>query len=669
MIMKENNRILKVLMPNTKIYIIIIALYTCVIFFYNIALGIAGLFVLGILVYYNLLNAKSRKSEWTKYIENLSSNLGLATKNAVLNLPLPLIICEDDGTVVWYNKSMGDLFHGTEFLSKKIDDYIKAINIKKILDKKIDFIDKVTIGGNYFSVLINPINVNNKKQSEYIVMLYFIDRSDYFDLKDLYESKKAVVCLVEVDNFDEAVKSVDDSNRPVLVAEIDKRINAWAAEISAAIRKYDDNKYIMFFEEKNLKVLEDKRFDILDSIRDINVGNRLPVTLSIGVGKNGDNPAQLTAFASSSKDLALGRGGDQAVVKDGEKFFFFGGKTKEVEKKTKVKARVIAHALSNLIDQSSEVLIMGHDVPDLDSLGASLGLFRAVKERGKSAYIILNKPNVSIEELLKRMEGMAEYSNIFITSEQALNRVTKNTLLIIADVHIKAITEFPGIVDRVEKIVVIDHHRRSADYISNAVLYYIETYASSTSELVTEIIQYISNDPVLKPIEAEALMAGIMVDTKDFSFKTGVRTFEAASYLRRCGADTTSVRQLLADDMSTYIMRSETVKNAKIINGTIAIAVCRECNSSAYLAVPQAADELLTIRGITASFVLAKHGNDVVVSGRSLGDINVQLILEKLGGGGHLTVAGTKISNVSLKEAEEMVIGAIKQYQEEGEVK
>ncbi|HBM76276.1 MAG TPA: phosphoesterase, partial [Clostridiaceae bacterium] len=313
--MKENNRILKVLMPNTKIYIIIIALYTCVIFFYNIALGIAGLFVLGILVYYNLLNAKSRKSEWTKYIENLSSNLGLATKNAVLNLPLPLIICEDDGTVVWYNKSMGDLFHGTEFLSKKIDDYIKAINIKKILDKKIDFIDKVTIGGNYFSVLINPINVNNKKQSEYIVMLYFIDRSDYFDLKDLYESKKAVVCLVEVDNFDEAVKSVDDSNRPVLVAEIDKRINAWAAEISAAIRKYDDNKYIMFFEEKNLKVLEDKRFDILDSIRDINVGNRLPVTLSIGVGKNGDNPAQLTAFASSSKDLALGRGGDQAVVK------------------------------------------------------------------------------------------------------------------------------------------------------------------------------------------------------------------------------------------------------------------------------------------------------------------------------------------------------------------
>lgn len=668
--MNEYNRILKVLMPNTKIYLIIIGIYTGIMFFYNPGLGVTGLFVLGILIYYNLLNIKSRKSEWTKYIENLSSNLGLATKNAVLNLPLPLIICEDSGVVLWYNKSLGDLFGGAEFLGKKVDEYLKDINIRRILDKKINYIDKVSISDKYFSVLVNPINVrDNKRQDKYILMLYFIDKTDYFNLKELYDSKKVAVCLVEVDNFDEALKSVDDANRPVLVAEIDKKINMWAAEISAAIRKYDDNKYILFLEEKNLSLLQEKRFDILDSIRDINVGNKLPVTLSIGAAKNGENPAQLAAFAASSKDLALGRGGDQAVVKDGDRLLFYGGKTKEVEKKTKVKARVIAHALSDLIEQSDEVLIMGHDTPDLDSLGASLGLFRAVREKGKNAYIILNRPNAGIEALLKRMEGMVEYSNIFITNEQALNRVTKKTLLIIADVHIKSITEFPDIVDMVEKIVVIDHHRKSADYIDNAVLYYIETYASSTSELVTEIIQYISGKPSLKVIEAEALMAGIMVDTKDFSFKTGVRTFEAASYLRKSGADTTSVRQLLADDMSTYIARSEAVKNARIINGNIAIAVCRANSAAESLAVPQAADELLTIRGIMASFVLARHGEDVVVSGRSLGDINVQLVLEKLGGGGHLTVAGTKLSNVSLKEAEAMVIDAIKQYQEEGEAK
>lgn len=666
--MNEYNKILKVLMPNTKIYLIIIGIYTGAMFFYNIILGLAGMVVLAVLIYYNLLNVRNRRNEWTRYIENLSSNLGLATKNAVLNLPLPLVICEENGTVLWYNKSMGDLFSGTDLLGKRVNDYIKDLNIRKILDKKIDVINNTAIGNSFYSVLVNPIEINdNKKQDKYILMMYFIDRTEYYNLKETYESKKSVVGLVEVDNFDEVIKSLDEGEKPALIASIDKKLNSWASDINAAIRKYDDNKYVMFFEEKNLNQLQEKRFDILDNIRDINVGNKLPVTLSIGVGKNGENPSQLIAFAASSKDLALGRGGDQAIVKDGEKLLFYGGKTKEVEKKTKVKARVIAHALSDLIDQSGEVLIMGHESPDLDSLGASLGLFRAVKDKGKNAFIILNKPNIAIQSLLKKMEGMAEYSNIFITNEQALIRVNRTTLLIIVDVHIKSMTEYPDIIDRVEKSVVIDHHRKSADFIDKAVLYYIETYASSTSELVTEVLQYISDKPGLKAIEAEALMAGIMVDTKDFSFKTGVRTFEAASFLRRIGADTTSVKQLLADDLATYITRSETVKNAKIIGGNIAISVCRENTSNISLVVPQAADELLTIKGITASFVLAKSGEDVIVSGRSLGDINVQLVLEKLGGGGHLTVAGARISDCSLKKAEAMVIEAIKQYQEEGE--
>lgn len=668
--MNEYNRILKVLMPNIKIYLIIIGVYTSIMFFYNPYLGLAGLIVLGVLIYYNLLNIRSRKNEWTKYIENLSSNLGLATKNAVLNLPLPLIICEDNGDVIWYNNTLGKLLGEVDLLGKKLNDYIRDINIKKILDKKISQVNNIEVGGKYFSILVNPISIkDNKKQEKHIIMLYFIDRTDFYNLKESYEMKKPVVCLVEVDNLDEALKSADDNNRPVMVAEIDKKLNAWANEIFAAIRKYDDNKYILFFEEKYLNQLQEKRFDILDSVRDINVGNKLPVTLSIGVSKNGENPAQLLQYAASSKDLALGRGGDQAVVKDNDRLSFYGGKTKEVEKKTKVKARVIAHALSDLIEQSSEVLIMGHDTPDLDSLGSSLGIFRAVKEKGKNAFIILNKPNISIQSLLKRMEGMVEYSNIFISNEQALNRINKTTLLIVVDVHIKSFTEFPDILGKIEKVVVIDHHRKSAEFIDNAVLYYIETYASSTSELVTEIIQYISENPGLKAIEAEALMAGIMVDTKDFSFKTGVRTFEAASFLRKAGADTTSVKQLLADDLSTYIARAETVKNAKIIYGNIAISIYRENSINASLVVPQAADELLNIKGVNTSFVLAKSGEDVIVSGRSLGDMNVQLVLEKLGGGGHLTVAGARINSVSLTKAEDMVIEAIKQYQEEGESK
>ncbi|KPU42900.1 bifunctional oligoribonuclease and PAP phosphatase NrnA [Oxobacter pfennigii] len=668
--MNDYNRILKVLMPNTKIYLIIIAVYTSIIFFYNINLGLAGLVILGALIYYNLLNLKARKNEWTKYIENLSSDLGLATKNAVLNLPLPLIICEEDGTVLWYNKCFGDLYVDTDFLGKKVNEFVKDINLRKILDKNIESLDKILIENKFYSVLINPIKVKEeKKEDKYIVMFYFVDRTDYFKLKEFYNQKKAAAALIEVDNFDEVVKNVDEGNRPELIAQLDKKINSWAAEMNAAIRKYDEDKYVLFMEEKYLNILQEKRFDILDDIRDINLGNKFPATLSIGVGKNGDSPLQLMDFAASSKDLALGRGGDQAVVKDGDKFLFYGGKTREVEKRTKVKARVVAHALANLMDQANEVIIMGHDTPDLDSLGASLGLFRAAKNRGKPAYIILNKPNISIQALLKRLEAMAEYSNIFITSDQAQNRLSKGTLLIIVDVHIKSFTEYPDIVDAVEKVVVIDHHRKSADFIDKAVLTYHETYASSASELVTEILQYISDKIEINSIEAEALMAGITVDTKNFSFKTGVRTFEAASFLRRWGADTMAVKQLLADDLLTYTMRADVVKSAKIIGGNIAIAVCKEAGDNISLVVPQAADELLDIKGINASFVLAVNGRDIMISGRSLGEINVQLILETLGGGGHMTVAGAKLSNVSLEQAEAMVIDAIKKYQEEGEAK
>lgn len=668
--MNEYSRVLKVLMPNTKIYLIIIAIFTSVMFFYEPAVGFAGLCVLGILIYYNLMNIKTRENEWTKYIENLSTNLGLATKNAVLNLPLPLIICEEDGNILWYNKSFSDLFQGGDFLSKSIGSLIKDIDMDKILNSHIEKLDGIHMGDRTFSVLLNPIDIKDKKKKEkYIVMLYFIEMTEFSKLRQQYDGSKPVVCLAEVDNFDEVMKNTEEPDRPALIAELDKRINSWAAGIGASIRKYDDNKYILFFEEKDLGVLQEKRFDILDNIRDINMGNKFPPTLSIGVGRNGDNPAQLTAFAASAKDLALGRGGDQAILKDGEKLLFYGGKTKEVEKGTRVKARVIAHALSNLIDQSSEVLIMGHDNPDLDSLGASLGLFRAAKNKGKNAYIILNQSNISIQALVKKLEGMAEYSNIFITHDQAINRLRRDTLLIVVDVHIKGITEFPEIVDRAERIVVIDHHRKSADYIGNAILSYIETYASSASELVTELVQYMAEKPDLKTVEAEALMAGIAVDTKNFSFKAGVRTFEAASFLRRCGADPTLVKQLLADDLSTYIARTDAVKNARIIGGNIAISVCRDTGDNISLVVPEAADELLNIRGINASFVIAKSGDDCIVSGRSMGAINVQLILERLGGGGHLTDAGARLTDVSLEEAEKMLTGAIEQYLEEGEAK
>lgn len=668
--MNEYTRVLKKLIPNTKIYIIIIAIYTVVLFYYNIYFGLIGLFILAVLVYYNIINIKNKKNEWTKYIENISSNLGLATKSAVLNLPLPLIICEEDGTIAWYNQLMGSITLDKELLRKNIIHFIEDIDLKKIISGKIKEILNIKIGDKIYSVLINPININeSKNEKKYIIMFYFIDKTEYYKLKKVYDETRPVVCLAEIDNFNEAIKNIDDNNKPLLVAEIDRRINSWANDLNAAIRKYDDNKYILFFDEKNLINQQGKKFDILDNIREINVGNRMPVTLSVGIGKSDEKISQLALYASSSKELALGRGGDQAVIKNGSKYMFYGGKTREVEKSTKVKARVIAHALYQLIEQSGEIFIMGHDSPDLDSLGSALGLFRAIKNIGKNSYIVINKPNIFIQPVLKKLEGMAEYSNIFITNEQAVNKIDKSTLIIVVDVHIKNLTEYPELLDKTDRIVVIDHHRKSADFIDNAILFYNETYASSTSELVTEILQYITEKAELKPVEAEALMAGIMVDTKDFTFKTGVRTFEAASFLRKYGADTMQVKQLLADDIDTYLARAEVIKNSRIIGDSIAIARYLGEGSNVSLIVPQAADELLNIKGINASFVLAVYGEDIIVSARSLGDINVQVILEKIGGGGHLTVAGAKLNNITIENAESMLIKAIIQYQEEGVTK
>jgi c-di-AMP phosphodiesterase-like protein len=397
------------------------------------------------------------------------------------------------------------------------------------------------------------------------------------------------------------------------------------------------------------------------------VGNKIPATLSIGIGKNGESPYKNNQFAIAAKDLALGRGGDQAVIKDGERFSFYGGKSKEVEKRTRVKARVIAHAISGLIEQSSEIVIMGHELPDIDCLGAAIGIYRGCKSRGKNAYILLNRVNDSIDKVVDRLNKSKEHQGIFINNEALVQKLPKNPLVIIVDVHRKSFVEYPEVLDKVSNIVVIDHHRKSVDFIDNATISYIEPYASSSCELVTEILQYLNEKPQLHELEAQALMAGIYVDTKNYTFKTGVRTFEAAAFLRRMGADLIEVRKLFADDFDTYIERSKLVSNAEIHDGIAVAVLDREAGNS--LIIPQAADELLKINGIEASFVLAPFGNDIMISGRSLGDINVQLILESIGGGGHMTIAGARVAGMSVQEAKFKLLDSINNYLKEGDKK
>lgn len=653
--------------PSNKIYLLVIAVLLSVIFYYNLYIGIAGLIIFGYLVLYHLKFSRIRRKEWNRFVEDLSTNLDVAGRNTLSKIPMPLVIVDSKGFILWVNSVFSGIVSKNVY-GKNVNIFIKDFNVQKILDKNGGQFEKINVEEDIYNVLASPVEVGEDRQGKnYIILLYFINKTDYYKMYEMYDEKKPVVALIEVDNFDEVNKSTEDIHRPTLIAEIDNRINAFAASIESVSKKYDDTKYIAVMENRFLDQLIQNKFEILDNFREIDVGNKLPVTLSIGIGKNGESFNRVHEYAIAAKDLALGRGGDQAVIKDGDKFYFYGGKSKEVEKRTRVKARVMAHAIAGLIDQSEEIIIMGHDAPDIDSLGAAIGMYRGCKLRNKNAYIILNRVNDSIVRLVDKLNNNKEHQGMFISNENAMQRVQKNPLLIICDVHRKSFVEYPDLLDKVSNIVIIDHHRKSVDFIENATISYIEPYASSSCELVTELLQYMNEKPQLHELEAQALMAGIYVDTKNYTFKTGVRTFEAAGFLRRMGANLIEVRKLFADDLQTYIERSKLISSAEVTNG-IAIAVHRGAINNT-LIVPQAADELLKIEGIEASFVLAEIGNDIIISGRSLGDINVQLILESIGGGGHMTIAGAKIQNVSIEEAKDMLINSINNYLKESDKK
>ncbi|ABW20330.1 DHH family phosphoesterase [Alkaliphilus oremlandii] len=664
----RNSKFIKMLVPDTRIYLIMLFIFILIISYYNKAIGIIGIFLLAYLIYYNLKISNIRREEWTKYIEGLSSDIDSATKYAVLNLPIPLTIVEFDGTITWYNRKFLEVLDTKDLLEKDIQDIIPNFDLRNLLQTENELSEVMNINNKYFKVVYNIVKLPKGHTSNYIIMLYWIDVTKFEELAKKYYREQMVVGLIQVDNYDEVMQSTEEMRRPLVGAEIEHRLNLWAGKINGFIRKYSKDKFMVIFQHEYLEKLEQKKFEIIDEIREINQGNTMPITLSIGIGVYGENALQTWNFANGAKDLALGRGGDQVAVKKGDKISFYGGKAKAVEKRTKVKARVVSHALRELIDQSTNVIVMGHKISDLDAFGSALGIYRAAKNRGKDAYIVLNGSNPSIEGLLDRIYEIEEYNSVIISCDEAKVKTLRTSLLVVVDTHRPNFTECPELLKISDKIVLIDHHRKGTDFIENAVLNYHETYASSTSELVTELLSYMEEKISMPPIEADALLAGIAVDTKNFTFKTGVRTFEAASILRRAGADTTSVKQLFEDEFNTIITRADVIRRAEIIYQTIAISTVEDISRASQLIAAQAADELLDARGITASFVLGRKDDTMVfISGRSMGDINVQVILEKLGGGGHMTIAGAQIEGISMEEAKEALEAAIEEYFEEGE--
>lgn len=659
-----NNKFSNPFKETVNFYLVFIGILTGIITFYNTILGMTGLVIFGVLIFYNWYSNRVKSKKWRKYVENLSTNIDSAARYAVFNLPVPLVVVDLEGKINWYNSKFTDMIEEKSVIGKSIDKLVTGITLEDV--KGSEPIQGIKISDKVYDVYTNIVGLDEDNPENVIIMLYWFDNTAYTTLQSRYQEEKTVVALINVDNYDDVMNETKEEKIPFVTSEIEKKINLWATRMNGMIKRYQPDKYLVIFERKFLENLEAKRFAILDDVREIDEGNKIPVTLSIGIGVNGKNPSQLEDDAYASLELALGRGGDQAVVRKKNTFEFYGGKTKAVEKRNRVKARVIAHGFRSVIDESSNVIVMGHRSPDMDCFGAAIGVYRSVLNRGKEVYIVLNEVNDAIKNVYELFKDNDTYR--FITSEEALDLIEENMLLVVVDTHKPSLTECPELIERTDRIVLIDHHRRSTEFIENTILKYMEPYASSTSELIAEMIQYMENRPKIEKEEADALLAGISVDTKNFTLKTGVRTFDAAAFLRRQGADTIRVRQLFQDDIETFIEKASVVGNAQKYHDVIAVSTANHPTESVQLIAAQAADDLLNIRGINASFVIGQRLDDMVfISGRSLGDVNVQVILEKLGGGGHLEVAGAQFNDTSIEAVKERLVKAIDEYIEEGD--
>ncbi|MBU5439352.1 DHH family phosphoesterase [Tissierella sp. MSJ-40] len=654
---------------DTKVYLIIIGVLLLIIAFYQPVLALIGTILLGYLIYYYVKSIHQKKEELTKYIEGLTDEFDSATKHAIFNMPFPLVMVEENGSISWYNTPFLEMMEEKDLLNVKIGELVSGLKIEEVLKDEEGKPLEISYKNDYYKVYSNIVDTKKTASAkDMIIMLYWVNNTNFVKLNQKHKDERLIVSLAYVDNYDDVKSSTSEVNRPLVLAEIDKKLNTYFSRYNGIVRKYENDKYLIIMENNPFEVIQGKKFDILDQIREINLGNTIPITLSMGVGADGNNPFEAYEHARAAIDIALGRGGDQAVVKKGNSLSFYGGKTKAIEKRNKVKSRVIAYALRQLIDQSDKVFVMGHKNADMDSFGAGIGILRATSNREKEGYLVLKGENPSIKNIYDRMRReQPELLEQIITPEEALTIADKSSLLVVVDNHKPSFTEAPELLNIIDKVVLFDHHRRGVEFIKDPVLTYLEPYASSTCELVTEVLSYMGDKINLTKFEADALLAGITVDTKNFSFQTGVRTFEAASLLKRAGADTTAVRQLFRDDFNTFLYKAEVVKASKVVFNKIAIGRLERNMEDSILIAAQAANDLLNINGVEASFVMTLVGEKVHISARSLGNISVQIILERLGGGGHLTSAGAQLEGISMDETEKLLIEAIDKYLREGD--
>ena len=665
-----NRKVFDNLVSRTKIYLVIILILLVILSYLQPALIIPSILIYILILGYTYFANNKRKSEISEQLQDLTLTVDTAAKSSLINSPFPLVILETNGNIVWKSSKFI-----TEFSEINMSDYINDLIIdikdeadnskdtkKKSVERTLEIKDKKY---KVYAEFAKSKKTDRKRNQDYMMILYFVDETEKYLLQEENENKKTCVGIIMLDNYEEVMQRIDVEQKTQIMAKVESIIYDSVNETNGILVKEDRDTYVYIFEQRNLEKIKNSKFAILDSIKDVVRKDKIQLTLSIAISNEGETDRDVYKSALSAMDVILGRGGDQAVIRENGKYQFFGGKVEEVEKRTKVKARIVAHALEELMSESERIIIMGHTNPDIDAMGSALGIYRMAVSLGKETYIVTNPEATSIKTFMDSIQD--EYKDVFITKDIALSKIDSNALLIVVDTHKKTYVEEPELLNKTSKIVVIDHHRRSADFIEQSILTFQEVYASSASELVTEILQYTQHDIELSTIEAESLYAGIMMDTKNFTFKTGVRTFEAAAYLRRCGVDIIKVKKWFQSDLESYNKIAEIVKKAEIIYDTIGISTYDLAEKDANLICAKAADELLTIGNITASFVLGLLDNKVCISGRSIGDINVQMILEKLGGGGHITLAGAQLEGKTIEEAKIELIQKIQEYFNEKE--
>ena len=660
----SNKKLSRLLEPNLKFYFAVMLLFAVAAIPVNWQLALAEGTLTVLLYFYFRQSNQKRRQGVLQYIDSVTGSVDTASKSTLINSPLPtLVFRPDTGEIIWSNESFLQLAGVREHLFEmRLSEAVPNFQVQWLLSGKQESPERVELNNHRFRVYGSLVRSRNRTGVQSLVATtYWVETTEADHLREVYEASRPVAAILMLDNYEDLMKACEDTQRSAVLAQIDEKLQTWANAGQGILLKTDRNHYLFLFEEQYFQHFVDEKFSILDTVRAIRVAENIHPTLSIGIGKDSPSIPELYKNAKLSLEMALSRGGDQAVVRNQVDFAFYGGRTKATEKRTKVKSRVMANAFRELIADAGEVYIMGHSFADMDAVGAAAGICCAARKRGKQARIVIDREHTAAETLIARLDALPEYSGVILTPAEAFLQMRADTLLVVVDTNRPDMVENPQLLESCNRVAVIDHHRRAATYIENAAFNFHEPYASSASELVTELLQYLVEPTDLLREEAGALLAGIVLDTKHFTQRTGGRTFEAAAFLRRSGADTAEVQRLFQGDLKDMVTKYDIIRRAEMYRSNIAVSVVEEPGVDR-VAAAQAADDLLTLKGVQASFVIYAAEGAVLMSARSLGEINVQVILEALGGGGNSTTAGARIEDTDPESVRQQLSGVLDAY-------